>query len=58
MDGADHWLSADEALALGFVDEIYDDPRAVAFTDSLTPQQRCEQYTASYLKFHIKPKNR
>ncbi len=50
MDGADHWLSADEALALGFVDEIYDDPRAVAFTDSLTPQQRCEQYTASYLE--------
>jgi len=50
MDGADHWLSADEALALGFVDEIYDDPHAVSITDSLTTQQRCERYTACYLE--------
>lgn len=49
MDGADHWLTAEEALALGFVDEIYDDPHAFAITGSLTPQQRCEQYTARYL---------
>ncbi|WP_418981720.1 head maturation protease, ClpP-related [Alistipes sp.] len=50
MDGADHWLAADEALALGFVDEIYDDPHAVTFSNSLTPQQRCERYTARYLE--------
>ena len=49
MDGADHWLTADEALALGFVDEIFDDPSAEAITDSLTPQQRCDRYTARYL---------
>ena len=50
MDGADHWLTADEALALGFVDEIFDDPSAEAITDSLTPQQRCDRYTARYLE--------
>lgn len=49
MDGADHWLTADEALALSFVDEIFDDPSAEAITDSLTPQQRCDRYTARYL---------
>ncbi len=49
MDGADHWLTADEALALGFVDEIYDDPRGVAASDSLSPEQRCSRYTACYL---------
>lgn len=49
MDGGDHWLTADEALSLGFVDEIYDDPHKVVFTDSLSMQQRCEQYTAIYL---------
>lgn len=49
MDGSDHWLTADEALALGFVDEIYDDPRAAATPVTLSPQQRCDRYTASYL---------
>lgn len=50
MDGEDHWLTADEALSLGFVDEIYDDVREVSFTDSLTPHERCERYTACYLE--------
>lgn len=50
MDGEDHWLTADEALSLGFVDEIYDDAREVSFTDSLSPRERCERYTACYLE--------
>ncbi len=57
MDGEDHWLTADEALSLGFVDEIYDDVREVSFTDSLTPRERCERYTASYLEsIHVSHK--
>lgn len=50
MDGEDHWLTADEALSLGFVDEIYDDAREVSFTDALSPHERCERYTACYLE--------
>lgn len=50
MDGEDHWLTADEALALGFVDEIYGDAREVSFTDSLSPREWCDRYTASYLE--------
>ncbi len=49
MDGADHWLTADEALSLGFVDEIYDDPNKVTFADKLDVRQMCEQYTARYI---------
>lgn len=50
MDGEDHWLTADEALSLGFVDEIYDDAREVSFSDALSPHERCERYTACYLE--------
>lgn len=49
MDGEEHWLTAEEALSLGFVDEIYDDPNKVAFVDSLSAQQLCEQYTTQYI---------
>ena len=49
MDGADHWLTAQEALDLGFVDEIFDDTRKVNFEDCLTDVQRCEKYTACYI---------
>ena len=49
MDGGNHWLDAEEALALGFVDEIYDDPNRVVVVDSLSEQQLCERYTAQYL---------
>lgn len=50
MDGEDHWLTADEALSLGFVDELYDDEREVSFADTLSPQERCRRYTACYLE--------
>lgn len=36
FDGKDHWLSADEALALGFIDGIYD---AEPVPDGSTPEQ-------------------
>ncbi len=49
MDGEDHWLTAPEALELGFVDEIYDDPLGATFTDSLAPDEWCERYTADYI---------
>ena len=49
MDGRDHWLTAEEALAEGFVDEIFDDD-AVAVSASLTPRERCERYTALYIE--------
>lgn len=50
MDGTDHWLSADEAMELGFIDEIYDIPEEEEpISNAYTPQQRCEQYTARYL---------
>lgn len=47
MDGQDHWLTADDAVRLGFVDEVYDDLPA-RFEESLPAQQRCEQFTALY----------
>lgn len=50
MDGADHWLTADEAVALGFADEIFDDVRDVKFAATLSPAQRCEHYTDCYLE--------
>jgi ATP-dependent Clp endopeptidase proteolytic subunit ClpP len=36
FDGKDHWLSASEALALGFIDGIYD---ADPVSDGATPQE-------------------
>lgn len=50
MDGQDHWLTAEEALSLGFVDEIYDQPQQTPFTDSLSPHECCQRYTARYLE--------
>ena len=55
MDGRDHWLTAEEALAEGFVDEIFDDDRT-AVSASLTPRERCERYTALYIE-HVSLKN-
>lgn len=49
MDGKNHWLNAEEALGLGFVDDIYDDPHKIEAVDTLTEQQLCERYTAQYL---------
>lgn len=58
MDGKDHWLSADEAVRLGFADEVYDD-LPVTFEDSLTLDQRCERFTNLYSgKFNHQHKNR
>lgn len=56
MDGAEHWLSATEAKALGFVDEIYDSTYEEPISNAYTPQQRCERYTARYLN-HIHSHN-
>lgn len=50
MDGRDHWLTAEEALAQGFVDEIFDDARVVNLSDALTPRERCERYTALFIE--------
>lgn len=50
MDGRDHWLTAEEALAEGFVDEIFDEARIVNLSDSLTPRERCERYTTLYIE--------
>lgn len=51
MDGAEHWLTADEAMQLGFVDEIYDTKYDEPTPNTFTPQQRCERYTARYLNY-------
>ena len=55
MDGKDHWLSAEEAVRLGFADEVYDDLPA-RFEESLPIEQRCEQFTALYAE-SFNPKN-
>ena len=55
MDGRDHWLTAEEALAEGFIDEIFDDDRP-AVSASLAPRERCERYTALYIE-HVSLKN-
>lgn len=47
MDGVDHWITAAEAVRLGFADEVYDD-LPVSFDESLTLDQQCEQFTAQY----------
>ena len=46
---------AEEALAEGFIDEIFDDDRT-AVSASLTPRERCERYTALYIE-HVSLKN-
>lgn len=57
MDGVDHWITAAEAVRLGFADEVYDD-LPVSFDDSLTLDQQCEQFTALYAgKFNTLHKN-
>lgn len=51
FDGADHWLRACEAKALGFVDEIYDDPNplpAEVLTADAT--NACAAFTNRYYK--------
>jgi ATP-dependent Clp endopeptidase proteolytic subunit ClpP len=45
FDGKDHWLTADEALALGFIDAIYD---AEPVPDASTPEKI---YTAIQNRF-------
>jgi ATP-dependent Clp endopeptidase proteolytic subunit ClpP len=45
FDGADHWLTAAEALALGFIDAVYD---AEPVTDASTPEKI---YTAIQNRF-------
>ena len=47
MDGQDHWLSAEEAVSLGFADEIYDS-LPVPFAESGTMEDRCERFSALY----------
>lgn len=47
MDGQDHWLGAEEAVRLGFADEIYDGEPAV-FEDSVPLEQRCRRFTDMY----------
>lgn len=57
MDGKDHWLDAEEAVRLGFADEVYDD-LPVSFEDSLSIEKRCEQFTALYSEtFNYQHKN-
>ena len=51
MDGQDHWIDAEEAVRLGFADEIYDDLE-INIDSSLAPEQRCENFTDSYLETH------
>lgn len=55
MDGKDHWLDADEAVRLGFADEVYDG-LPVQFDEKMTDKQRCEHFTALYAET-FKPKN-
>lgn len=51
MDGEDHWITAEEAVSLGFADEVYDDlPFSLddSLDDSKKLNQLCEQFTARY----------
>lgn len=53
MDGKDHWLSADEALRLGFADEVYDDPPVNAEDIAGMPvDQQCGRFTELYINQH------
>ncbi|MEG0807653.1 MAG: Clp protease ClpP [Alistipes sp.] len=50
FDGAEHWLNAEQALSLGFVDEIYDDPDPlpVAILQNRAAAVICDAYTSKY----------
>lgn len=62
MDGKDHWLNADEAVRLGFADEVYDDlPVQAEDIVNLPPDQMCGRFTDRYmetLNHHHKPHNK
>ncbi len=51
FDGKDHWLTADEALRLGFIDEIYD---ADPVPEDSTPEQ---VYTIYQNRHKVQPIN-
>lgn len=51
MDGAEHWLTADEALAQGFIDEIYDDVHMVQADDNCSRSELCDRYTMNYQNY-------
>lgn len=50
MDGNDHWLSAAEAVRIGFADEVYDDP-GISAEDmaNLSEEQVCDKFTDLYV---------
>lgn len=51
MDGKDHWLDAEEALRLGFADEVYDDlPVKAEDIANLPPDQMCGRFTDRYVE--------
>ena len=56
MDGQDHWLGAEEAVRLGFADEVYDGEPAV-FEDSAPLDQKCRRFTDMYGKIFIHQNN-
>ncbi len=50
MDGGDHWLTADEAVRLGFADEVYDGlPVTAEDMAGLPIDQRCGRFTDLYV---------
>jgi ATP-dependent Clp endopeptidase proteolytic subunit ClpP len=50
FDGKDHWLTASEALRLGFVDEVFDTEAPDDMAPSgVTPRQICDAYTQRYI---------
>lgn len=52
MDGRDHWLSADDAVRLGFADEVYDDLEINAEdVAGLTLEQSCGKFTDLYVGY-------
>ncbi len=51
MDGKDHWLDAEEALRLGFADEVYDDlPVKAEDILNLPVDQMCGLFTDRYVE--------
>lgn len=59
FDGQEHWLSAEEALSLGFVDEIYDEDNYPQFPESYDNRRRCEEYTNMYInKLNVQLKDK
>lgn len=52
MDGQDHWLSAEDAVRIGFADEVYDDfPVEAEDIAGLSPEQTCGRFTDRYVEF-------